>query len=213
MGKLNGKTIAILATDGYEQSELMSPKHALEAEGARVDVIAPHEGRIRGWKDKNWAEAVDVTSTIEMTDAGSYDALMLPGGVMNPDQLRSDQAAVAFVGAFVGAKKPIAAICHGPWTLIEAGAVKGLRMTSYPSIKTDLINAGAKWVDETVVVDRGIVTSRKPDDLPAFNQLMVEVFAAGGVAARRKKKAATEARAKRPSRSTPRSTKQKANRR
>lgn len=202
MGRLNGKRIAILATDGFEQSELSSPKHALENEGAKVEVISPHLGTIRGWKDKNWAESIEVTSMLGAADPADYDALMLPGGVMNPDHLRSTPAAVEFVAAFVEARKPIAAICHGPWTLIEAGAAYGRKMTSYHSIKTDLINAGAEWVDEAFVIDRGVVTSRSPNDLPVFNEKMIEVFAEGQVSEeprpKRKKSRAvsTHARAK-----------------
>lgn len=209
MGRLDGKRIAILATDGFEQSELTSPLKALEHEGARVDVVAPHEGTIRGWKEKNWAESVDVTTTLEASNVRDYDALMLPGGVMSPDQLRNTPAAVEFVTGFVEANKPIAAICHGPWTLVETGFLKGRQVTSYPSIKTDLINAGAKWSDEPVVTDRGLVTSRRPDDLPVFNEKMIEVFAEGvhdepvKRAPKRKKKAATSsgARAKAPRKS------------
>lgn len=206
MGRLEGKRIAVLATDGFEQSELTSPKAALEGEGAQVDIVAPHDGAIRGWKDKNWGESVDVTAALEGLEADGYDALMLPGGVMNPDQLRHNPAAVAFVTHFVETRKPIAAICHAPWTLIEAGAVDGRRMTSYGSIKSDLINAGAKWVDEPYVIDRGLVTSRNPGDLPVFNEKMIEVFAEGQRAEeesapvtprpKRKKAASAGARAK-----------------
>lgn len=181
MGRLEGKRIAILATDGFEQSELTAPMKALEGEGAQVDVVAPHPGVIRGWKENNWAESVDVTRALDAAKPGEYDALMLPGGVMNPDQLRSIPNAVAFVRDFVEARKPIAAICHGPWTLVETGVLEGRRVTSYGSIKTDLINAGARWTDEPVVVDRGLVTSRNPGDIPAFNEKMIEVFVAGPV--------------------------------
>jgi protease I len=182
MGRLEGKRIAVLATDGFEQSELTSPKSALEGEGAKVEVIAPHEGTIRGWKEKNWGDTVDVTFALEAANPADYDALMLPGGVMNPDKLRSNPAAVDFVSAFVQARKPIAAICHAPWTLINAGAVDGRRMTSYGSIKVDLINAGAKWTDEPFVIDRGLVTSRNPGDLPVFNEKMIEVILEGPIA-------------------------------
>ncbi|MEJ7731707.1 MAG: type 1 glutamine amidotransferase domain-containing protein [Polyangiaceae bacterium] len=177
--KLDGKRVAILATDGFEQSELTSPKAALEKAGAEVEVVSLKAGKIKGWKHTDWGDEVAVDTELSMADAGSYDALVLPGGVMNPDKLRADDKAVAFVKAFVDAGKPIAAICHGPWTLIDAGAVKGRTMTSYPSIKTDLINAGAKWVDQEVVVDGGIVTSRKPDDLEAFNAKTIEEIAEG----------------------------------
>lgn len=208
MGKLDGKKVAILATDGFEQSELTSPRKALEHAGATVDVIAPHEGSIRGWKDKNWAESVEVTARLEVVSATDYDALMLPGGPISPDHLRANPLAVEFATAFFETRKPIAAICHAGWTLVETGHLKGRRMTSYPSIKTDLINAGAKWLDEAVVNDRGLVTSRNPDDLPMFNEMMIAVFAEGRVeaprerpAARRKKPAAaSQARAKVPAR-------------
>jgi protease I len=203
MGQLESKKIAILATDGFEQSELTSPRKALEHEGAIVEVIAPHEGTIRGWKEKNWAESAEVTRKLEDASAQSYDALVLPGGVMNPDQLRSNETALQFVKAFVEARKPIAAICHGPWTLVETGMLKGRQVTSYRSLKTDLTNAGARWVDEAVVSDRGLVTSRTPGDLLEFNQKMIEVFALGPqkeAPARKRKKpaAASGARAKRP---------------
>ncbi|MBS1150052.1 MAG: PfpI family intracellular protease [Myxococcaceae bacterium] len=181
MGRLEGKRVAVLATDGFEQSELTSPRKALEAEGAKVEVVAPHVGSIRGWKDKNWGDSVEVAVVLESARPELYDALLLPGGVMSPDQLRRIPAAIDFVGKFVAARKPIAAICHGPLTLVEAGAVDGRRMTSYASIKTDLINAGAKWEDEPYVIDRGLVTSRSPGDLPVFNEKMIEVFAQGPI--------------------------------
>lgn len=177
--RLKGKRVAILATDGFEQSELLEPKKALENEGARPEVIAPHDGQIKGWKEKNWGDSVPVDKTLDQAKADDYDALVLPGGALNPDKLRMDDKAVAFVKAFAQAKKPIAAICHGPWTLIDAGAVKGRTMTSYRSLKTDLENAGAKWVDREVVVDQGLVTSRNPHDLPAFCDKMIEEIAEG----------------------------------
>ncbi len=216
MGRLDGKRIAVLATDGFEQSELISPKTALEAEGAQVDVVSPHEGEIRGWNHKDWGENVRVSTTIEAADVDVYDALMLPGGVMNPDQLRANPSAVEFVRHFVGARKPIAAICHGPWTLIETGALEGRKVTSYASIKTDLINAGALWSDAPFVVDRGLVTSRKPDDLPVFNEQMIALFEAGPVpeekvAPRPKRKkgaASTGARGRKVATHTPRGSKQ-----
>jgi protease I len=183
MGRLEGKRIAVVATDGFELSEYTSPKDALMSEGARVEVIAPHSGSIKSWRERNWGESVDVDAEVEKADADDYDALLLPGGVMNPDQLRSNPAIVDFVSQFVKDRKPIAAICHGPWTLIETGAVDGRRMTSYPSLKTDLINAGAKWTDEAFVIDRGLVTSRSPGDLPVFNEKMIEVFGEGPVEA------------------------------
>jgi protease I len=174
--RLEGLKIAILATDGFEQSELMEPRKALREAGADTEIIAPKSGKLRGWNHTDWGEEVAVDQALSDADPKDYDALVLPGGVMNPDHLRMQPQAVAFVKAFVEADKPIAAICHGPWTLIEAGAVRGHRMTSWPSLKTDLRNAGAEWVDEEVVVDGRIVTSRKPDDLPAFNREIIELF-------------------------------------
>ncbi len=176
---LKGRRVAILATDGFEQSELLEPKKALEAAGAEVDVVSPNEGSIQGWSHKDWGKSVEVDVLLSEADADDYAALMLPGGVINPDKLRIDKDAVQFVHKFVEARKPIAAICHGPQVLIETGAVKGRRMTSWPSLKTDLINAGAHWLDEEVVTDQGLVTSRKPDDIPAFNKKMIEEFAEG----------------------------------
>jgi protease I len=179
MPKLTGKTIAILATDGFEQSELLKPRKALEEEGAKTEVVSLKGGQIKGWDKTDWGEKVDVDKTVDEANAADYDGLLLPGGVMNPDKLRANKDAVAFVKGFTTSGKPIAAICHGPWTLIEAGFVKGKKMTSWPSLKTDLSNAGAIWVDEEVVVDNGLVTSRKPDDIPAFNKKMIEEFAEG----------------------------------
>jgi protease I len=176
---LKGKRIAALVEQGFEQSELLEPKKALERAGAVVDVVSPQRGHVKGWKHTDWGEKVDVDRPLEQARADEYDGLLLPGGVMNPDRLRGNAQAVQFVRAFVAAGKPIAAICHGPWTLIEAGAVKGRRMTSWPTLRTDLTNAGAVWVDQEVVVDRGLVTSRKPDDIPAFNRQMIEEFAEG----------------------------------
>ena len=177
--KLSGKKIAILTTDGFEQSELLEPREALLAAGAQVHVISPKAGQVKGWDHTDWGKAVDVDLTITEANASDYDALMLPGGVMNPDKLRIIPEAVQFVRSFVEAGKPIAAICHGPQTLIEADGVRGRTMTSWPSLKTDLIHAGAKWVDKEVVSDRGLVTSRKPSDIPAFNLKMIEEFAEG----------------------------------
>lgn len=170
--RLNGKRVAILATDGFEQDELMSPRDALIEAGATVDVIAPKEGAIRAWHHKDWGETVEVDRALEDARPDDYDALVLPGGVINPDRLRMLPEAIAFIAAFGKQKKPIAAICHGPWTLIDAGLAKGKRMTSWPSIRKDLENAGARWVDEEVVVDGNLVTSRKPDDLPAFEDML-----------------------------------------
>jgi protease I len=175
--ELKGKKIAILATNGFEQDELLQPKKALEDAGATVDVVSPESGEIMGWKGKNWGEKINVDVQLGKADAASYDGIVLPGGVINPDQLRMNKDAVAFVKTFVDGEKPIAAICHGPWTLIETGLLKkGRKMTSWPSLKSDLQNAGAVWVDEEVVVDQGLVTSRKPDDLPAFNKKMIAEF-------------------------------------
>ncbi len=175
---LQGRRVAILVTDGFEQVELTDPKQALMDEGAQVEVIAPKSGSLRAWKHTDWGNSFEVNRALDDANPGDYDALLLPGGVLNPDSLRKDQRAVDFTRAFVEAGKPIASICHGPWLLINAGAVKGRRMTSYESLEADLKNAGANWVDEEVVVDGGLVTSRRPDDLPAFNKAMVEAFAA-----------------------------------
>ena len=176
---LNGRTIAILATDGFEQSELIEPKRALEEAGATVHLIAPQGGTIRGWDETDWGKEVAVDLELGQARADSYDGLVLPGGQINPDKLRLEPQAVAFVHAFFNAGKPVGAICHGPWLLVEADVARGRRVTSYPSIRTDLKNAGAEWVDQEVVVDQGLVTSRKPDDLPAFNAKLIEEFAEG----------------------------------
>jgi protease I len=177
--KLNGKKIAILVADGFEQIELTAPREALDAAGATTHIVSPQSGQVEGWNHYDKADKFSVDVELKAANPQDYDALLLPGGVANPDQLRAMPEAVEFVKSFFDAQKPVAAICHGPWTLIEAGAVKGREMTSYNSIKTDLINAGAKWVDEEVVVDNGLVTSRQPDDIPAFNQKMIEEFAEG----------------------------------
>jgi protease I len=178
--KLSGCRVAVLVADGFEQVELTEPMAALRTSGADARIVSPVDAaQVRGWKHTEWGDAFDVD--VHLADAGAddYDALLLPGGVMSPDKLRMIPGALSFVRAFFDAGKPVAAICHGPWTLIDAGVVSGRRMTSYPSIKTDLQNAGADWVDAEVVVDRGLVTSRKPDDLPAFNRKMLEEFAEG----------------------------------
>lgn len=174
---LAGKKIAVVATDGFEQVELEQPVAALRAAGASVEVIAPKPGEIQGFEHHDKGRSVAVDRTLDEADAATYDGLVLPGGVINPDALRLEPSAIAFIKAFHTASRPIAAICHGPWTLIDAGAVKGRRVTSWPSLQTDLRNAGANWVDEEVVVDDGLVTSRKPDDLPAFCAKMIEAFA------------------------------------
>jgi len=175
---LAGKRIAILATEGFEEVELTKPKKALEDAGATVDVIAPENGikfgEIRAWDMTDWGKKVTVDVKLSQADANSYDALHLPGGVMNPDHLRQNPDPVKFVKHFFAADKPVSAICHAPWLLIEAGVVKDRTMTSWPSLHTDLRNAGAKWVDREVVVDGNLTTSRKPDDLPAFNQQIIQ---------------------------------------
>jgi protease I len=165
--------VAVLATDGFEQSELEEPAKALAATGAEVSIVSPRGGKIQGMRHAEKGDQFDVDVLLEDADPDDFDALLLPGGLMNPDELRSTPAAVAFVRAFGKSAKPIAAICHGPWLLIEAGLVRGLRLTSWPAIQTDVRNAGGDWVDEEVVVDNGIVTSRKPDDLPAFNNAFI----------------------------------------
>jgi protease I len=176
---LKGKRVAILATDGFEQVELTEPKKALEQAGAITEVISPKSGEIRGWKSKDWGDSVKVDKTLTNANPSDYDALVLPGGVANPDNLRMDEKAVRFVKDFAQSGKPVAAICHGPWTLVEAGVVKGHTLTSWPSLKTDLKNAGANWVDKDVVMDGNFITSRKPDDLHAFNKKVIEEIADG----------------------------------
>ncbi len=176
-GNLQGKKIAILATDGFEQAELLEPRKALDQAGAQTQVVSPKDGKIKGWNVTDWGKEVSVDISLKSAKPEDYDALLLPGGVMNPDHLRMDPQAVEFVKHFTDEGKPVAAICHGPWTLIEAGAVRGKTMTSWPSLKTDLRNAGANWVDKEVVPDGTLVTSRKPDDIPAFNREMIRVFA------------------------------------
>jgi protease I len=178
-GKLDGRRVAIVATDGFEQVELTEPKKALQEAGARVDMVSPKAGEIQGFQHFDKGDKVRVDVTLDQADPGQYDALMLPGGVINPDQLRLHPEAINFIKTIADAGKPVAAICHGPWTLIDAGVAKGRRMTSWPSLKTDLTNAGATWVDEVVVTDQGLVTSRKPEDIPAFNRNMLEEFAEG----------------------------------
>ncbi|MCC5882688.1 MAG: type 1 glutamine amidotransferase [Halomonas sp.] len=177
--KLKGKTVAILATDGFEESELTEPKAALEREGATVHVIAPDKESIRAWAGSDWGPSYDVDRQLGQVDADDYDALELPGGLFNPDALRQNQQALKFTRRFFEDHKPVGAICHGPWVLINAGVAKGRRMTSYPSIEQDLRNAGAEWVDQEVVVDSGLVTSRKPDDLDAFCSKLIEEIAEG----------------------------------
>lgn len=182
---LSNRKVAILATNGFEESELMSPLAALKAAGANVSIVSIEKSAdsIRGWSDGKWSEkTVTVDGTVPKMKADSFDALMLPGGVMNPDTLRASTDAMSFVRDFFSAGKPVAAICHAPWLVVEAGAASGRRMTSYPSIRTDVTNAGAIWVDESVVTDRGLVTSRSPKDLEDFNAKMVEEFTEGAYA-------------------------------
>jgi len=168
------KRIAILATDGFEESELKSPKEAMENEGFEVDIVSLKSGSIKAWDEGNWSNEYKVDKTLDSVSANDYNALVLPGGVINPDKLRIEEDAITFIKDFFKQSKPVASICHGPWSLINADVVKGRTMTSYPSIKKDLINAGANWEDKEVVVDEGLVTSRNPDDLPAFNSKLIE---------------------------------------
>lgn len=177
--QLSGKTIAILVTDGFEQVELTEPKRALEEAGATTHIVSLQEGKVKGWDKTEWGDPFDVDVVLGEADADDYDGLLLPGGVMNPDHLRREKAVQTFVRAFFEAHKPVAAICHGPWTLIDAGVAEGRTMTSYHTIQTDLKNAGVNWVDREVVVDQGLVTSRNPNDIPAFNRKMIEEFAEG----------------------------------
>lgn len=177
--KLQGKKVALLATDGFEESELFEPKKALEQAGAEISLISLKKGEIKGWNRTDWGKQIKVDLSVDEADATDFDALLIPGGVMNPDMLRNNARAVAFAQSFVDAGKPIAAICHGPQLLIETGIVSGRRLTSFPSIKTDIINAGGDWHDTEVMVDNGLVTSRKPEDIPAFNHKMIEEFAEG----------------------------------
>ncbi len=177
--ELHGKKVAILATDGFEQSELLEPRKALQEAGAEIKIVSPKPDVIKAWKEKDWGETVKVDLALDKADAEDFDALLLPGGVMNPDKLRVLNEAVEFVRAFYEAGKPIAAICHGPQILIDADVVRGHKLTSYPSIKNDLMNAGAEWYDKVVVTDQGLVTSRRPDDIPEFNKKMIEEFAEG----------------------------------
>jgi protease I len=185
MADLNGKRVAILATDMVEQVELVEPRDALERAGATTELISLEEGEIQGFNHYDKADTFQVDKTIDDADAQEYDALLLPGGVGNPDTLRTDENAVEFVRSFVESGKPVAAICHAPWTLVEADVVRGRKLTSYHSIKTDVRNAGGDWVDEEVVVDGNLVTSRRPDDIPAFNEKLLEVFAEAPVGAQR----------------------------
>mgnify|MGYP001182255735 CR=1 FL=1 len=177
--RLDGKRVAILVAEGFEQVELTEPRKALRQAGATAHLVAPAKGEIRGWDHTDWGDSFTVDVPLDRARPDDFDALLLPGGVMNPDRLRTMPEAVAFVRAFFDAGKPVAAICHAPWTLIEADVVRGRTLTSWPSLRTDLRNAGATWVDQEVCTDNGLVTSRKPDDIPAFNRKMLEEFAEG----------------------------------
>lgn len=177
--KLHGMKVAVLVADGFEQAELTEPMKALRAAGAEALIVSPARDQVQGWRHFDAGDAFDVDVHLDDADADDFDALLLPGGVANPDQLRVLPQAVQLVREFFRAGKPVAAICHGPWLLAEAGVVDGRRITSWPSLRTDLVNAGARWVDAEVVVDDGLVTSRKPDDLPAFDRRMLEEFAEG----------------------------------
>jgi protease I len=181
--KLSGKRVAILVCDGFEQVEVTDPRLALEDEGAATYIVSPVPGRVRSWKMTDWGKRFRVDVLLAHADPAWFDALLLPGGVINPDKLRLYPAAIDFIRAMASRGKPVAAICHGPWTLIDAECVRGKTLTSWPSLRLDLINAGARWVDEEVVRDGMLVTSRKPADLPGFNRRMIEMFAEGGVAA------------------------------
>ena len=183
MERLNGKKIAILVADGFEQVELSEPRKALDDAGAQTRIVSPAQGKVKGWNHTQWGDELPVDLPLGRARADEFDGLLLPGGVMNPDHLRRNPEAQRFVKAFFDAGKPVAAICHGPWTLIDAGVARGRKMTSYESIQTDLKNAGVEWTDQEVVVDGNLVTSRKPDDIPAFNRAMVELFAKAEVPA------------------------------
>jgi protease I len=177
--RLAGKKVAILVADGFEQVELTEPRKALDEAGALTYVVSPQETEVQGFNHDEKGDKIRVDMPLHTADSRQFDALLLPGGVMNPDHLRTNSAAVNFVASFFDDDKPVAAICHGPWTLVEADKVRGRKLTSWPSLKTDIRNAGGEWTDEQVVADNGLVTSRKPDDIPAFNQKMIEEFAEG----------------------------------
>jgi protease I len=174
--KLEGLKVAILVADGFEQVELTEPKKALDEAGAQTKIVSPADGQVQGWKHDEKADKFNVDEPLDHARSDDFDALLLPGGVRNPDKLRTMTRAIEFVRGFFAAGKPVAAICHAPWTLIDAEVVRERKITSWPSLKTDLINAGAEWVDREVIVDNGLVTSRKPDDIPAFNRKMIEEF-------------------------------------
>ena len=177
---LTNKKVAILVTDGFEQVEMTQPKQALESAGAQTHIISPKSDRVQGWNHYDKGDFSPVDVPLDQVNPADYDALLLPGGVANPDQLRTNAKAIKFIKSFFDTMKPVAVICHGPWTLIEADVVRGRRLTSWPSLKTDLQNAGAQWVDQEVVVDSNLVSSRKPEDIPAFNREMIELFSHAG---------------------------------
>lgn len=178
--ELSGLKVAILACDGFEEVEMTEPRKALDEAGAITSIVSPKDGRVRAWKFTEWGDDYPVDLPLDRAQPQDFDALLLPGGVINPDELRMQPNAVAFVKAFFDADKPVATICHGPWTIIEAGAVRGRRIASWPSLQTDLRNAGAEWVDQEAVVDGNLVSSRKPDDIPAFNREMIGLFSRAG---------------------------------
>jgi protease I len=175
-GNLDGLKVAILVTDGFEQVEMTEPRKALDEAGARTSIVSPKDERVRGWKFTEWGDEFQVDVPLAQARPEDFDAILLPGGVINPDKLRMDKGAVLFAQAFLDGGKPVATICHGPWTLIETGKVKGRRLASWPSLQTDVENAGAEWVDQEAVVDGNLVSSRKPDDIPAFNREMISLF-------------------------------------
>jgi protease I len=179
-GNLDGLKVAILVTDGFEQVEMTEPREALDQAGAETHLVSPKEDQVRGWKFTEWGDEFPVDDALDNVEPNAFDALLLPGGVINPDKLRMLPNAVAFVKAFFDAGKPVAAICHGPWTIIEADAARGRRIASWPSLKTDLRNAGAQWMDQEAVTDGNLVSSRKPDDIPAFNREMIALFGQAG---------------------------------
>lgn len=176
MDELKGMKVAILITDGFEQVEMVKPRQALNEAGAETSIVSPKSQRVRAWNFVDWGAEFAVDLPLARAKASDFEALLLPGGVMNPDALRTQEPAVAFVKSFFDASKPVAVICHGPWTVIEAGAARGRRIASWPSLKTDLRNAGAEWVDKEAVTDGNMVSSRKPDDIPAFNRAMIDLF-------------------------------------
>jgi len=176
---LTGKRVAILIANGFEQEEMTRPRRALHDAGATTYIVSPEADKVRGWDHTDWGESFSVDVPLDQANPNDYDALLLPGGVMNPDNMRRNPHAQAFVRAFFDARKPVAVICHAPWMLIDAGVARGRTLTSYHTIQMDLKNAGATWVDQEVVVDNGLVSSRKPDDIPAFNEKMIEEFAEG----------------------------------